>query len=552
VSLRLRLILLNLLTAGVVFAAAGTLAFQTTRAALVDDAQADSTDAARVAADSLGREFRRFATTPHALADVNGALYETPWAYLNALNNAIPAMLASTDLYGLYIFFEPSVIPKRPYAAVWYLRDEMGQVVPRIPNMPGERGYDPAQPIYDYFNQEWYQQALRANDMAWSEPFFDEGGANITMVSGTLAVRDGDRLLGVIGTDVPLSTVEALAMQQAPTPNSYVILVSAQGQLIAHQRQPELVLRETLAASAERLGSSDLALVSAELAARHSGFVSLRDPFTGAETWAAYAPVPETGWSLLIMTPTADLLGPLEEASRRLALIALLALAALATVLWLAATTIVRPVRALLAAAERVAAGDRAPLSVAIARRDELGRLARTFEGMAAAVAQRDARLREEVDAQTAALRDSLEQREDQARVLQAALLAVRQKEQIIAGLSTPVVPILRDTLVVPVVGALDEDRAVLLVETVLQAVERRRARTIIVDVTGLPVLDTAVARALVDLAHAAKLLGARTLLVGIRPEVAQTLVSLGVDLAGLQSLADLEAAVELVLAARA
>jgi anti-anti-sigma factor len=95
-----------------------------------------------------------------------------------------------------------------------------------------------------------------------------------------------------------------------------------------------------------------------------------------------------------------------------------------------------------------------------------------------------------------------------------------------------------------PLVGGIDSARAALLMDSLLGAIERQRARTVILDVTGVPLVDTHVAQVLLRAAAAARLLGAEPVLVGLRPELAQTIVGLGVDLSGLTTQADLQSGV--------
>lgn len=82
-----------------------------------------------------------------------------------------------------------------------------------------------------------------------------------------------------------------------------------------------------------------------------------------------------------------------------------------------------------------------------------------------------------------------------------------------------------------PPIGSLDERRAQQVLDMLLHGVAGRRAQTVILDITGVPVVDTQVANALVRAAQSVKLLGAQVVLTGIRPEVAQTLVGLGTNL---------------------
>ncbi|NJO82598.1 MAG: STAS domain-containing protein [Blastochloris sp.] len=141
-------------------------------------------------------------------------------------------------------------------------------------------------------------------------------------------------------------------------------------------------------------------------------------------------------------------------------------------------------------------------------------------------------------------LHDSIQMR-DQIRLDLAE--AINTREQLRATLRTlasPVVPVLDGILVMPLIGPVDGERAALLSDSLLVAIERQRARVVIIDVTGVPIVDTQVARVLLQIAESARMLGAQPLLVGMRPELAQTIVGLGLDLSGLITRADLQSGV--------
>jgi rsbT co-antagonist protein RsbR len=171
----------------------------------------------------------------------------------------------------------------------------------------------------------------------------------------------------------------------------------------------------------------------------------------------------------------------------------------------------------------------RQSLVAALARERELEQLRDSLE---ATVSERTAGLQE-------ALR-TVEQREAQ---LQQALADLRASQATIRALSAPVLPVLPGVLIAPLVGAIDESRATVFVANVLRAVERERAQQVIFDVTGVPLIDTQVARMILQAADAVRLLGAQVILVGIRPEVAQTVVGLGVAL-DMKTYADLQQAI--------
>jgi anti-anti-sigma factor len=138
-------------------------------------------------------------------------------------------------------------------------------------------------------------------------------------------------------------------------------------------------------------------------------------------------------------------------------------------------------------------------------------------------------------EAETA--RAEVEQRNtEQARLL-----------ELVQTLELPVIPIDKHVLVMPLVGSLDSRRVEAIQRRLLEAVAQSRAHTVVLDVTGISMLDTSVARQLLLTAQAVRLLGARTLLSGISATVAQTLVTLGVVLDDLQAVSDLGQALEVV-----
>jgi GAF domain-containing protein len=123
-----------------------------------------------------------------------------------------------------------------------------------------------------------------------------------------------------------------------------------------------------------------------------------------------------------------------------------------------------------------------------------------------------------------------------------------RQLLAVIQELSTPLVPVTEDILVLPLVGTVDSGRAQQMMDALLEGVTSHRASIVIIDITGVPVVDTSVANYLLQATEAVRLLGAESILVGITPEVAQTIVGLGVDLERLVTRSDLQGGIERAL----
>jgi rsbT co-antagonist protein RsbR len=130
----------------------------------------------------------------------------------------------------------------------------------------------------------------------------------------------------------------------------------------------------------------------------------------------------------------------------------------------------------------------------------------------------------------------------------------VEQQEQqdqlrsTIRELSTPIIPVYEGILVLPLVGSIDSRRATEVTERLLEEIAAQQAELVIIDITGVSLIDTSTANHLLMTTRAANLLGSRVVLVGIGAEIAQTIVQLGVELNGLITLADLQAGIAYAL----
>lgn len=146
-------------------------------------------------------------------------------------------------------------------------------------------------------------------------------------------------------------------------------------------------------------------------------------------------------------------------------------------------------------------------------------------------------------------------EREQRMQAQQQALLAAEDRETLlqetILQLATPIIPVYDGVLILPLVGALDSERATRVIEGLLEALMQHHASHVLLDVTGLPIVDTAVAAALLQATQAARLLGAKVVLVGVSPEVAQTIVQLGIDLSAIAARSNLQEGLRYALAQR-
>jgi anti-anti-sigma regulatory factor len=182
---------------------------------------------------------------------------------------------------------------------------------------------------------------------------------------------------------------------------------------------------------------------------------------------------------------------------------------------------------------ERFGGGFREALAAAAAREQELNTLRQSLE---ATVAERTARMEQ-------ALRDAEARADEQARLL----MELEQQRTVVREMSVPVIPVSTTVLVMPLVGALDTRRLHDLQTEALRSVGRTSARYLVLDITGVSVVDSQVAQGIMAVVEALRLLGAVAILVGIRPEIAQTIVGLGLHLRGLQTYSDLRLALDAI-----
>jgi rsbT co-antagonist protein RsbR len=122
-----------------------------------------------------------------------------------------------------------------------------------------------------------------------------------------------------------------------------------------------------------------------------------------------------------------------------------------------------------------------------------------------------------------------------------------RQQEELLE-LSTPVIKLWEGVLAVPMIGTLDSARTQLVMESLLQRIVELEAEIAIIDITGVPTVDTLVAQHLLKTVTAIRLMGADCIISGVRPQIAQTIVHLGVDLQGVTTKANLADALSLAL----
>ncbi|HZC81775.1 MAG TPA: STAS domain-containing protein, partial [Nitrospiraceae bacterium] len=121
----------------------------------------------------------------------------------------------------------------------------------------------------------------------------------------------------------------------------------------------------------------------------------------------------------------------------------------------------------------------------------------------------------------------------------------IRQQQEAIRELSTPVLQVRERLLILPIIGVIDPQRARQLTEQLLRGIRTNRAKVVVIDITGVAAMDATVANHLVQTVEASRLLGATVIVTGLSPEIAQTIVTIGVDLGKMNTVGDLQGGIE-------
>jgi rsbT co-antagonist protein RsbR len=121
----------------------------------------------------------------------------------------------------------------------------------------------------------------------------------------------------------------------------------------------------------------------------------------------------------------------------------------------------------------------------------------------------------------------------------------IRQQQEAIRELSTPVLQVREQLLILPIIGVLDDQRARQLTEQLLLAIRANRAKVVVIDFTGVPTIDSTVANHLVQTVDASRLMGASVIITGLSSEIALTLVTIGLELSKMNAVGDLQGGIE-------
>jgi anti-anti-sigma factor len=382
----------------------------------------------------------------------------------------------------------------------------------------------------NYYSEEWFYPTL-TTDRYVSSVFYRSGMPAVVFAH---VIKQDEQAIGVMAAEVDVSWGYALLRQYSISERgSYIYVVDRQGRPILHE--------DTAFVSTHQSFLNEIEGIHAAIVGQNAPFLYRglnRDREWVIGTRKSF---PELGWFVITEQPlpwvTRALL-PLGGAALGVLLLSALAAALFA---FYVSRRVAQPIAQLREGAQRIGAGD-LQYQMALEGRNELSDLASEFNRMTN-------NLQAHQEAQEAWSHELEERVAERTQELQMAFEEQENLIRTIREMSSPVIPVMEGILVTPIVGTLDSERAQRIMSDILVGIERQRARVIILDITALAFMDTAVANALLQAARAAQLLGTRAILVGIAPEVAETLVQLGIEIGDLYTAATLQEGLNLALA---
>ena len=258
----------------------------------------------------------------------------------------------NSEIFRIAIAFEPLAFDPKVYFYAPYACRESQEI--KISFLGGDSNQN-------YFDCDWYQNPKGRDHSFWSGPYRDKRGSNLLLYTfSTPFYQDtnGDRRFrGVVAVDIPLMWLQDLVSAVKIHQQDYAFLISPNGSFLTHPDK-QLIMRESIFSVAENSKDPNLRRIGQEMINGGTGFVPIKDFFSGKKSWMYYAPLPSNGWSMGVVFPEDGLLADITDLNRNLMVICFLGLCFLGVVATLIAESIASPLRLLAKKTVAIAQGD--------------------------------------------------------------------------------------------------------------------------------------------------------------------------------------------------
>jgi len=373
-SLAVKATLLVTLGTSLVFSVVQLYSYMNSREIILENAETSAKLLALSTARQMDLELRSVAEAIEQFA----AVLENVQLDRNTLLGLIHKLVQDQqEIFGSTVSFEPYAFDKdiKLFAPYYYKGKD------------GLQFEDLTVESYGYLSKDWYCRPKGLRAPVWSPPYFDEGGGNIIMTTYSYpffkksAVVENREVAGILTADVSVDWLTKELSSVTVGRTGYCFLVSETGTFLAHPDKT-LVMNESLYTLADKLGKPNLKEVGRLMLREESGFADLGEAFRGQRAYLAFSRLKTTGWSLGVVFPHDELFADVNALHRTNNFLAFAGIALLLVVSVVISGSITRPLRRMAKVAGEVAEGRLDVQVPDVKRKDEVGRLARSFANM--------------------------------------------------------------------------------------------------------------------------------------------------------------------------
>jgi len=404
-GLRVRFIIFVLAGVGAVTGTMTWSNYHQARERAIAASQERLTNLVRLRAAQLSRLVAQVAQKP---TDLAATLEVTPPADETELLRLLKRHLtAPPQVYGMAAAYEPQAFqPGRERFSPYVYRSSEGLKTKNLDS-----------PQYNYPQAEWYLAPTTLKRSVWSEPYFDQGGADAVMTTVSVPFFRAGRVQGVVTADLVLDSLQQDVAGLTVGREGWAFLLSRKGTFLAAP-QADWLLEESIFSLAQKRSRPELWLLGRRMTGGEAGVLRLSAWRGDRPVWLAFAPVEGTGWSFGAAAPESEIMAPVAKLTRQQVLHAGVGLAALVLVVLLLVIGLTRPLKRLTVSVDRLAGGDLSSQVEGIPPGDEVGELAANFNRMVGHLRRYVAELTE-----TTAAKERLEGELALARQIQESIL---------------------------------------------------------------------------------------------------------------------------------
>ncbi len=366
-SFSARLSFFILLFTAAIFVVAFSIFYHFSGSTIERDARTEAENTLQIINLRIEKVLRRVEAVPDNLNWVVASGRIVPDSMYNVTRNVVKN---NPDIYGSAIAFEPDYFKEKGY---WFspysYRDGDNIFSKQLGNKE-----------YDYFTWEWYEQPKTLGRPCWSEPYYDEGGGEMIMCTYSAPIYDRDKkMIGIFTSDISLEWLTDLINGMKRSDNSYTFMLGKDGTYIAHYMR-ERILNQTIFGVSKEMTDPQVRLIGEEMTAGNQGMLTFDND--GIKSYAFYAPVPHTNWSVGIVLPADEVFGELHRINLILILIVGFGLIALFLISSRTISNLTRPLKKFAASARKIARGDFQAQLPVIKSQDEMMELRDSFSYM--------------------------------------------------------------------------------------------------------------------------------------------------------------------------